>query len=274
MKMRFVLSVLFCCVQVFAQSSNKVVKVRVSGDRVSLRARPSVDSELLDRAMRGEEFVLKGRTNDWVAIQAPDTIDCWVSGEYLVDGVVRPKKLNVRSGPSLNYSVIAVLHKGDKLSPRGEFNGWIKVAPPEGSQVWISEKYVDIVEPVKPKPKVEKAPVVEEKVVKKAPPIPPAPPLTEAEKKPLLLVLDKEKPQGEYTEIPGVLRRANPGLYKLVLITEVGEEPICLVRGEHNQMERYLNRSMLIKGKKYWIKGSDIPLVQPLKIHLDPIIED
>ena len=45
-----------------------------------------------------------------------------------------------------------------------------------------------------------------------------APKLTEAELKPLLLGLDKSKEQGVYDEIPGVLRKANPGLYKLVLI--------------------------------------------------------
>ena len=38
----------------------------------------------------------------------------------------------------------------------------------------------------------------------------------------------------EIRGIPGVLRRANPGLYKLVLITDDLEEPVCLVRIEVN----------------------------------------
>ena len=101
-----------------------------------------------------------------------------------------------------------------------------------------------------------------------------APKLTEEELKPLLLVLDKNKEQGVYDEIPGVLRKANPGLYKLVLIVGDLEEPICLVRGKEAQMERYLNRSMLIKGKKYWAKDVTIPVIQPIKIHLDPILTD
>ena len=52
------------------------------------------------------------------------------------------------------------------------------------------------------------------------------------------------------------------------------EEPICLVRGKEAQMEKYLNRSMLIKGKKYWAKGVDLPVIQPVKIHLDPIMTE
>ena len=276
-KMILPVALLLMTNSVWAQSntnavSNQVIKVKVTGDRVSLRARPGIDSELLDRAMRGEEFIYFTQTNDWVAVEAPDTIDCWVAGDFLQEGVVQPKKLNVRSGPSLNYSVIAMAHKGDRLTSRGEFNGWVKVVPPKGSRVWISKKYVQIIEPPKPKPKPQPKP--KPPPVVKKPAIPPAPPLTDAERKPLLLILDKTKEQGVYDEVPGVLRRANPGLYKLVFIDGDTEEAICLVRGQHNQMERYLNRSMLIKGKKYWAKGVNIPILQPLKIHLDPILDD
>jgi hypothetical protein len=105
-------------------------------------------------------------------------------------------------------------------------------------------------------------------------PVAAEPPPVEEELKPLVLVLDKSKKQGVYDEIPGVLRRANPGLYKLVLIVGDLEEPICLVRGKEAQMERYLNRAMLIKGNMFWAKGVDLPVLQPVKIHLDPILKD
>ena len=124
--------------------------------------------------------------------------------------------------------------------------------------------------PPKPEPVVEPEPVEEPEPE----PVVVIPELTEAEKKPLLLVLDKKKEQGVYDEIPGILRRANPGLYKLVLIVDDLEEPICLVRGNEVQMERYLNRSMLIKGKIYWANDVELPVLQTEKIHLDPILID
>lgn len=71
-----------------------------------------------------------------------------------------------------------------------------------------------------------------------------------------------------------MLRRANPGLYKLVLIAGEIEEPICLVRGRESQLEKMLNRSLLIEGKIYWVKDVDLPVIQPDKINLDPIIVD
>ena len=203
----------------------------------------------------------------------------WVAGEYVQNGVIQPEKLNVRSGPSLNYSVVAVLSKGDVVSLRGEFNDWLKVAPPQGSRVWISEDFVEFIEPPKPEPVIEAIPEPE-LVVEPAPEVEsladPEPVVkSEFEKlPPLILVMDKSKPQGEFDQIPGVLRRANPGLYKLVLIADGFEEPICLVRGKESQMERYLNRSMLLKGKVYWAKDIDLPIIQPEKIHLDPIISD
>lgn len=261
-------------VSVGAQT-NDVTKVKVTGDRVSLRADPNLDAELLDRAMSGEEMVYFEETNGWIAVQAPDSLNFWVAGEYIKEGVVQPNKLNVRSGPSQNYSVVAVVEKGDAVSSRGEFNEWLKIAPPIGSRVWISADYVDVIEPPKPEvhmpepeqasipePEPEQEPVVEEQVEPKE------------ELPPLMLVLDKTKPQGKMDRLPGVLRRANPGLYKLVLIAGDMEEPICLVRGRESQLEKMLNRTLLIEGKVYWVKDIDLPVIQPEKIHLDPIITE
>ena len=275
-------SLLFCIAALVASISaqtNEMTIAQVAGDRVSLRAHPTVSSDLLERAMRGEEMVYMGKTNGWVAVQAPDSLTYYVAGEYIKDGKVAPEKLNVRSGPSLNYTVVGVVNKGDAVEVRGEFNDWLKIAPPAGCQVWVSEKYVDIIEPPKPEPvplpAAEPIPVVEEPVRDIEPMVVeqevPAP---KPELPTLVLVLDKTRAQGTNDEIPGVLRRANPGLYHLVLIMDGFEEPICFVRGKEAQMERYLNRSMLIKGKKYWAKGIDLPILQPEKIHLDPMLSE
>ena len=267
-----VLMMLLATATVVCAQSNIYPRIKVTGDRVSLRAQPSVEGELLDRAMRGEEMPYIDQTNGWIAVQAPDSLNFWVSGDYVDDGKVLPKKLNVRSGPSQNYNVVTIALRDELLEVRGEFNGWLKIAPPKGSRVWISADYTEIIEAPKPKvvpapepvpepePVVEAEPVVEEKA--------------EAAPEPLMLVLDDSKPQGKVDRIPGVLRRANPGLYKLVLVVDGMEEPICLVRGKESQMERYLNRTLLIEGPLYWVKDVDLPVIQPSKIHLDPIISD
>ncbi len=270
--MKIYLLILFTAISLSSVAqTNEMLKVRVTGNRVSLRSNPDLNSELLDRAMKGEELLFLGETNGWLAVQAPDSLDFWVSEEYVQNGTVQPVRLNIRSGPSQNYSVVCVVDQGDVLSLRGEFNTWLKIAPPAGSRVWISADYAELIEPPKPEPE----PMVENVDPEPEPePVVIAPEPPKKELQPLVLVLDKTKPRGIYDEIPGVLRRANPGLYKLVLIVGDLEEPICLVRGKKAQMESYLNRAMLIKGKKFWAKDVDLPILQPIKIHLDPILSD
>ncbi len=259
-------------------ASNEVVTLRVTGDRVSLRSEPSLESYVLDSAMRGDELVYLSTSNGWVAVEAPQSLDFWVSDEFVEEGVVVPEKLNVRAGPSVNYAKMAELNKDDRVEVRGSFSDWLKIAPPKGSRVWISGEYVEFPAPAEPEAAPsedpgqgaaaatpeggdEQTPGQEMKPGQEALP-------------PLVLVLDKERDQGVYVEIPGVLKRANPGLYKLVLIEGAWEEPICLVRGQERQMERYLNRTMLIKGKRYWAKDVDLPVVQPEKIVLDPLLSE
>jgi len=268
MKFHLVVGLLAATALVVSAETNEIVKIKVLGDNVSLRAKPALNAALLDRAMNGEEMVFLDKTNGWIAVQAPDSLNLWIAGKYVENETVQPAKLNVRSGPSLNYPVIAVMSSGDPVALRGEFNDWLKIAPPAGSQVWISERYTELIEPPRPEPVLAPEPMPEPE------PIPEPEPAPQEELQPLMLVLDKTKKQGDYEEIPGILRRANPGLYQLVLMADGFEEPICLVRGKEAQMERYLNRSMLIKGKIYWAENVALPVIQPVKIHLDPILED
>jgi hypothetical protein len=267
------LVLLLASASIAVAQTNEIAKIKVTGDRVSLRANPTLDGELLDRAMRGEEMVYFEQTNGWVAVQAPDSLNFWVAAEFIEEGVVQPLKLNIRSGPSRNYNVVAVVERDDVLSVRGEFNEWLKIAPPIGSRVWISADYVEIIDPPKPEPVAvmpDPEPVPEPEAAINAEAVA----AEAADPKPLMLVLDESKPQGKIDRIPGVLRRANPGLYKLVLIDSGMEEPICLVRGKVSQLEKMLNRSLLIEGKLYWVKDVDLPVIQPTKIHMDPIISE
>jgi hypothetical protein len=265
-----------------AEQTNDVQKVIVTGDRVSLRAAPSLNGDLLDRAMRGDELGYCSETNGWMGVQAPKTMDVWVLGEFIQDNVVLPEKLNVRSGPSLNYPVVAAVKKGDKMEVRSEFNGWVKIVPPEHCVVWISADYVERINlPIEePEPK-EIAEVPEEKPEELT--VTPEPeeekPEEVVEEKPeeeklptLVLEIDKTRQQQVMIDVYGVLRKANPGLYQLVLIEGEWEEPVCLVRGRADQLDELLNRSLRIKGRRYWVTDTYLPVIQPEEITVEPLI--
>ncbi|MEI6891136.1 MAG: SH3 domain-containing protein [Pontiella sp.] len=248
--------------------TNEVITIKVTGDRVSLRAAPSLDGELLDRAMRGEEMVYFEQTNGWVAVQAPESLNFWVAAEFVREGLVQPQKLNVRSGPSRNYTVVAVVERDDVLAVRGEFNEWVKIAPPLGSRVWISADYVEFMVPPPAEP-VEKV-AEPEVVVAPTPVVAPKPVGTPVS----LMHLDKTRTQGAIDEYPGILRRDSPGLYKLVLVSGRFEERICIVKGNIGQMETYLNQPVQLKGPIYWVKGIDVPVMVPDTIQPNPMVSE
>ncbi len=115
----------------------------VTHDRVMLRAAPMRESKILRALMRGEILVGVGiETNGFAGVVPPDDVAFWVHGDLVHDNRVAVSKLNVRSGPGINYNIVGELRKGDTLAVRGEWNGWLKVAPPAGCVVWISTNYV------------------------------------------------------------------------------------------------------------------------------------
>jgi uncharacterized protein YgiM (DUF1202 family) len=119
--------------------------VAVTGDRVSLRAAPKLTAVLLTRTALNDSLVLVDNSNPkWVGVRPPDTVDFWINGDYVQEGVVLPAQLNIRSGPSLSHEVVGVVQRGDKLTIRGTLRDWIRIAPPAETTAWISRKYTDL----------------------------------------------------------------------------------------------------------------------------------
>ena len=243
-------------------SSNILADVRVTGDRVSLRAAPSLEAGVLDRAMRGDVFKELGRSNEWVAVEAPEYVDAWVSESYLTNGVVIPNRLNVRSGPNRNYAVLTVVEEGTKLEELDRFHAWVKVAPPMGSRVWIHVDYTESVpsevgELVEETGMIASESVAFDKVELVLPVLP--------------LELDTQQDQGLEQTFVGRLDRANPGLYQLF---SSDDQVMCLVRGRVEQLETLVDRWVGIEGLVYFIKASALPVLQPKRIVMDPLVVD
>ncbi|MFL2876789.1 MAG: SH3 domain-containing protein [Pontiellaceae bacterium] len=242
--------------------SEVLADVRVTGDRVSLRTAPSLEAGVLDRAMRGDVFKELGRSNEWVAIEAPEYVDAWVSESYLTNGVVIPNRLNVRSGPNRNYAVLTVVEEGTKLEELDRFHAWVKVAPPKGSRVWIHVDYTESV-PSEVGELVEEPGMIASEYV--------AFDEVELVLPVLPLELDTQQDQGLEQIFVGRLDRANPGLYRLL---SAEDQVLCLVRGRMEQLETLVDRWVGIEGLVYFIKASALPVLQPNRIVIDPLVVD
>jgi hypothetical protein len=271
------------------------IQVKVTGDRVSLRAAPELNSVLIDRAMSGDLLTLKDNSQkDWVGVAPPSDIDVWVHSEFVLDGEVLPARLNLRSGPSLNHSVVGVVDGGKKLTIRGNVGEWLRVAPPEETVVWISRRYSKVLgevagpatmikveaadEPVAAETTENDAVVIVE--VTKKPDSSATPVLktvTQPEvnevmvtaaqslELPDVLVPDSTKEQGVTEILSGTLQLAGGVLYKLV---RADGTTVCYVRGNVAQLKKFNGKPLAITGKTYRAVGLDQPLIVPVKIQV------
>lgn len=280
--------------------------VKITGDRVSLRAAPDINAVLIDRAMSGDLLTLKDDSNaEWVGVAPPGDVDVWVHSKYIEDGTVVPARLNVRSGPSLNHGVVGEVRRDDVLTVRGEVAEWLRIAPPETTVIWVSRKYAEVIgaprKPVtmirvEPAPEPEAAemvksePVVIVEVVQK--PEPSAeieedvsesvqivetvnqPEVNEVMvaaartlKLPTTLVPDPDKEQGIEESFSGILRSTD-GILSMLVDRDVEQVVVCYVRGNAAQMKAYADLPLRISGKAYWAVDLDMPVIVPVKIQI------
>lgn len=61
-------------------------------------------------------------------------------------GTVSASRLNVRSGPGVNYRVLGQLRQGDEVEILDRVNGWLKIVYPaaQDGQAWVSGNFVRI----------------------------------------------------------------------------------------------------------------------------------
>jgi len=270
---------------VVAARAGNVSKVRVTGQRVNLRAKADLNAEVVGQMSDGDILTAKSFPGEWVEVVPPPGIDLWVHGDFIRDNRVAAKKLHVRGGPGINYSVVGELHRGDTIVRRGDFGEWLKIEPPSGSSLWVNRALVELLQPEKPKmPAVSTAAKSRVSVKKSASSdsvvVSRASARTQAEHKtagsdeveaPDGLKLIPLAGQGKQVQREGVLRIVGfiigrPSRYRLVRQRGTRFETICYVRGNSRQLRSFVGQKLLIRGREYWVKGVDYPVVIPDQI--------
>ena len=113
----------------------------------------------------------------------------WVNTAYIdaTNKTVVPRKLNVRSGPGENYSVLGVMARGEAVNDAGGAKGsWIEIEAPTNAYAFVASQYLKQeppaatpAEPAKPaEPPATPATVTEPPTVAAAPGEPPSTPPT------------------------------------------------------------------------------------------------
>jgi len=139
------------------------VTITVTSDRVALRARGNIDSEIVHQVSTDTRLTAHGDlTGTWLAVTPPDEVNLWVYGELIRNGMAI-SRAQVRSGPGISYRDVGRLEEGDPVIVRGAYKEWLKIAPPAGALLWIARKYVqspDLPAPVAPTAPVPPPPTI------------------------------------------------------------------------------------------------------------------
>ncbi len=141
-----ILIIAFFCVAsfgfpVFAEVTS--VPGIVTGDNVNMRISPGLRSEVVGQLERGQKVRILLTDGEWCAIIPPMKIFAWVSEQYVKDGLVTGRRVNVRSGPGISYGRLTFLREGTALTVLEKKGGWVKITLPDTGRLWVSSRYID-----------------------------------------------------------------------------------------------------------------------------------
>jgi uncharacterized protein YraI len=220
---------------------------------------------------------VRGEENEWLQVLAPANAAVWVKAEFIKDGKAAVDRVNLRSGPGTTYRSIGTLPENQRVVAVETRGDWLRIAPPEGLTVWISGKVVVPVEAVAAPPVPSVAPVAmtatgvvdrhEEPATEPA--ITTGRPLVRA--LPAGITASQLAPvlgQGAVIEREGVLERVPLAVlrgseFRLVETRDEEKTTVCHLRGNEAQLKPLLGRRLIAKGRGFWLKGDDFPVVFP-----------
>jgi uncharacterized protein YgiM (DUF1202 family) len=126
----------------------------VAVKNLNVRGQAGLKGEFLTHLSKGETVTVLEQINlarhkagepaQWAKIAFPTNGQIWVRAQFIdaTNQTVLPKKLNLRAGPSENYSVVGVVERGaavNEIITKGE---WTQIAPPPSAYAFVAAMYL------------------------------------------------------------------------------------------------------------------------------------
>jgi uncharacterized protein YraI len=153
----------------------------VTAYRLNVRSGPGADYSPISMLREGQMLTLVGRNTSttWLQVNLPGGSQGWASAHYIgspymlealpitggavpnpqpgATATVTTDKLNVRSGPSTAYGIMAWVYMGQQVQMVGRNNArtWLKIAVGHGLEGWVSAAYITTNYPIADLPVVE-----------------------------------------------------------------------------------------------------------------------
>jgi uncharacterized protein YgiM (DUF1202 family) len=134
----------------------------VVASNVNVRGQARLKSEVVTRVTKGQsvtviEEIVRNNSGPeepsaWAKIVLPPGAHVWVNTGFISNESVRPKKLNLRSGPGENYSVLGRMHGGDAVKPITTKADWTEIEAPTNAYAFVAAQYLKHEAPATPAP--------------------------------------------------------------------------------------------------------------------------
>ena len=127
----------------------------VLNERVNVRTRPSIASEVIQQLDTGATVTILDRINlndpqpgeprEWFRIVIPETTELWISSEYIdtATKAVKASRLNVRAGPGQNFSVVGRIERGTVVEPIRASAGWTAIKPLAATVAYVATEFIN-----------------------------------------------------------------------------------------------------------------------------------
>lgn len=260
------------------------LEVRTKTDKVNLRVRPEAASEVVGQVGEGQALAVTRIEGEWLGVVAPTNAGVWVKSQFVKDGVATGDKIRLRAGPGIGFRDVGLLRKGDKVVSRDTHGEWLRIAPPEGLILWVSQTLVDVpvTVPVVVAETATNIPAVVVStglVVRVETPEPVHTNAVFARDLPAGLSKKDLAPQlgqGLMVERAGVVERVPFGFFRgayfaLAEIRDGQKTIVCYLEGNNKQMPSLVGQRLTVMGREYRLKGRKYATVYPELIK--PIVE-
>lgn len=124
----------------------------VKAARINVRGQPTTGSEVVTQLKQGEKITVleeivhpkpgKDEPARWLRIALPSNTPVWVNTHFLTNGAVAVPRLNIRSGPGENFSVIGRMPKGTAVKQLRRNGDWLEIEAPTNTFAYIAADLV------------------------------------------------------------------------------------------------------------------------------------
>jgi len=126
----------------------------VGASSVNVRGQASFNSEIISHLAKGDTVTVLEQINvhkhkpsepaQWAKIAFPTNAYTWVDSRYIDNDskTVKPKKLNLRSGPGENYSVVGLITHGTPVTEVSNKGNWMQIVPPPNAYAFVAAMFL------------------------------------------------------------------------------------------------------------------------------------